>query len=171
MPLRERKRVSTRAWARTSCSPKVRISAVSTVGSDGRPSYPASAGAGACSILASLDRSFDESGDPRAGAGVIGLPRPHWSRGGRGDGCFTPAMHRPSRSRPAGSAHYCFSTRRAYPRTRIERRGSAIPVIGSRRAIAGIASCPPLLCHARDRAASADAAVGIRARGLKAALL
>ena len=65
----------------------------------------------------------------------------------RGDGCFTPAMHKPSRSRPAGSARYCFSTRRPTPRARIDRRGSATRVIGSRRAIAGFASCPPFLCH------------------------
>jgi len=44
----------------------------------------------------------DRSGRPDASELAIELPRPHWSRGGRGDGCFTPAMHRPSRSRPAG---------------------------------------------------------------------
>jgi hypothetical protein len=35
----------------------------------------------------------------------------------------------------------------ADPRARIDRSGSAIRVTGSRRAIAGVASCPPLLCH------------------------
>ena len=72
------------------------------------------------------------------------MPRPHLSRGG---GCFTPAMHKSTRSRPAASARYCFSTRRPTPRARVDRRGSAIRTIGSRRAIAGIASRPPLLCH------------------------
>jgi len=65
----------------------------------------------------------------------------------RRDGCFTPAMHKPSRSRPSGSARYRFSTRSPTPRARIDRRVSAIRVSGSRRAIAGVASCPPLLCH------------------------
>jgi hypothetical protein len=68
----------------------------------------------------------------------------------RADGCFTPAMSKPRRSRPSGSARYCFSTRRPTPRARIDRRGSAIRVSGSRRAITGIASCPPLLCQGSD---------------------
>ena len=54
-----------------------------------------------------------------------------------------------------------------YPSARIDRRGSAIRVIGSRRAIAGIASRPPLLCHAGDRRLGhpADVSFGDTHRG------
>ena len=56
-------------------SPKVRISAASTMGSARRPSYPESSGAGACSFWLASIGAFDESSDQRAGTGVITLPR------------------------------------------------------------------------------------------------
>jgi hypothetical protein len=101
-----------------------------------------------CSSAASSGRALRRPGNPRAGRqpGYRKATASLVSRW-RGDGCFTPAMRTPSRSRPSGSARYCFSTRRATPQARIDRRGSAIRVSGWRRAIAGIASCPPLLCH------------------------
>ena len=41
-------------------------------------------------------------------------------------------MHKPSRSRPAASAALLLSRRRPTPRARVDRRGSAVRVIGSR---------------------------------------
>ena len=55
----------------------------------------------------------------------------------RADGCFTPAMQEPSRSRPEASATLplLYAIGRP-PRARIDRRGSAVGAIGSRVGVA-----------------------------------
>jgi hypothetical protein len=77
---------------------------------------------------ASPEPSF---GDSYATASVVS-PR-------RADGCFTPAMRKPSCSRPAASAVLLlFSTRRPTARARVDRRGSAVRACWVAR-IAGVA--------------------------------
>jgi hypothetical protein len=78
-------------------------------------------------------------------------------------------MHKPSRSRPAGSEHCCFSRRRPTlgPGSIVGARPSPRSVRG---AIVGIASCPPLLCHESSRCrwlllSQDDAVVRDRHRG------
>ncbi len=53
------------------------------------------------------------------------------------DGCFTPAMHKPSRSRPRHLPRYCFSTALGRPPARSDRPASAVRLIAMR----GMESC------------------------------
>ena len=92
--------------------------------------FPVPPGARRAAVSATIQASGSAVADRCSATASVVAPR-------RADGCFSPVMHKPSRSRPAPPRHYRSSAASAGPPAQSDRPVLAVRVIGLR----GTQSC------------------------------